>query len=175
MDQALKAALTTLFMAAALVALAMGNEHLLHVTEVTEGVNWIYLPAGLRMCYLLVLPAQGTVAIFIATLILAARDPSLTPFSVVANAVVTSLGPLLARTVAIQRLGLQRNLENLDTRMLLVLAVVFGVFSTSLHQAFFSAIGRESAFLLMLIGDTLGCLLCLYGLKGLAMLWRRWA
>jgi len=97
MDQALKAALTTLFMAAALVALAMGNEHLLHVTEVTEGVNWIYLPAGLRLCYVLVMPVQGTLAIFAASLIMASRDPGLPWALVLVSACVTAAGPLLAR------------------------------------------------------------------------------
>ena len=90
------------------------------------------------------------------------------------NGLVTAAGPVLARTVALQRLGLERNLANLDSRMLLALAALFGLFSTALHQAFFSAIGRESAFLSMWIGDTLGCLLCLYGLKGLAILVRQW-
>ena len=167
-------ALTTLAMATGLVVLALGNEHLLRDTEVARGVNWIYLPAGLRMCFVLVLPVQGSVAIFAATLLLASRDPTMSWALVAANAGVTAIGPILARTVALQRLGLRPNLENLSSRMLWVLAALFGVFSTALHQAFFAAIGREPAFLSMWIGDTLGCLLCLYGLKGLASLWRGW-
>ncbi|MFM8738152.1 MAG: hypothetical protein ACKOGB_11025, partial [Betaproteobacteria bacterium] len=65
----MNAVITTMAMAAGLVVLAVGNEHLLRWTEVTPGVNWIYLPAGLRMCYALVLPVQGTIAIFLATLV----------------------------------------------------------------------------------------------------------
>lgn len=161
-------------MVAGLVVLAIGNETLLRTTEVTLGVNWIYLPAGLRMCYVLVLPIQGTVAIFLATLLLAQRDPTLTPLLVALNAAVTATGPILARIVAVQRMGLQPNLANLNSRMLWSLAAVFGLFTTSLHQAFFAAIGRESAYLSMWIGDTVGCLLCLYGLKGLAVAARHW-
>lgn len=170
----MNAALATVAMAVGLVVLALGNEHLLRATEVTTGVNWIYLPAGLRMCYVLVLPLQGTVAIFAASLYMAARDPTLTWALVGASAAVTAAGPILARAVAVQRLGLRPNLENLSSRMLWLLAAVFGVFSTALHQAFYTAIGRDSAFLLMWVGDTAGCLLCLYGLKGLAALWREW-
>lgn len=171
----MSAVLTTIAMGAALVALALGNEHLLRSTEVTPGVNWVYLPAGLRMCYVLVLPVQGSLAIFAATALLAARDPEFGWALVLANAAITAAGPTLARILAVQYLGLQPNLENLTPRMLWTLAAVFGLFSTTTHQAFYVAIGREPAFLAMWIGDTLGCLLCLYGLKGLTALWRDWS
>jgi len=166
--------LTTLAMAVGLVALAIVNEHLLHFTEVTSGVNWIYLPAGLRMCYALVLPLQGTVAIFLASLWMGARDPAISGVLLFTGAAVTAAGPVLARAVAMQRLGLHPNLENLNARMLWVLAAVFGLFSSILHQAYYAALDREPAFIPMWIGDTLGCLLCLYGLKGLARWWRTW-
>jgi hypothetical protein len=58
----MSALVTTIAMATGLVILAVCNEHLLRWTEVTHGVNWIYLRAGLRMCCALVLPLQGTVA-----------------------------------------------------------------------------------------------------------------
>jgi hypothetical protein len=165
----------TAAMTVGLVALALGNEQLLRATEVSNGVNWIYLPAGLRMCFVLVLPVQGALAIFAASLFMAARDPTLSWALVGACAAVTTSGPILARLVAVQQLGLRPNLENLNSRMLWLLAAVFGAFNTALVQAFYSAIGRESALFLMWIGDTLGCLICLYGLKGLAAIWRQWA
>jgi hypothetical protein len=77
---------TTLAMATGLIILAIGNEYLLQWTEVTNGVNWIYLPAGLRMCYALVLPLQGTLAIFLASVALASRDPSLSGLLIVLRA-----------------------------------------------------------------------------------------
>jgi hypothetical protein len=162
-------------MAAALVALALGNDHLLRSTEVTPGVNWIYLPAGLRMCYVLVLPVQGSLAILVASLFLAARDPAYGWPLVIAIAAIATAGPALARILAVQWLGLQPNLDNLTSRMLWKLAALFGLVSTTMHQAFYTAIGREPAFLAMWVGDTLGCLLCLYGLRGLAPLWRHWS
>ena len=174
MERFVQAVVVIVGMAAGLLCLALGNEYLLRATEVAQGVHWIYLPAGLRMCFVLVLPAQGTVAIFAASLLLASRDPTFSLPLVAASAGVTAASPVLARTVAIQHLGLRPNLENLTSRMLWTLAAVFGIFSTSLHQAFYSAIGRESAFLSMWIGDTLGCLLCLYSFKGLSRLWGHW-
>lgn len=161
-------------MATGLVALAVGNEHLLRATEVSNGVHWIYLPAGLRMCFVLVMPLQGSLAIFAASLVMASRDPAYGPGLVLASAAVTAAGPILARTVALQRLGLEANLANLNARMLWALAALFGLFSTALHQAFYTAIGRDPAWFSMWVGDTLGCLLCLYGLKGLAIAWRNW-
>jgi hypothetical protein len=170
---ACKAGLTTAAMAVALLALALGNEHLLRFTEVAAGVNWIYLPAGMRMCYVLVLPIHGALAIFTASVLMTFRDPTLGWTLVMVSGCVTAAGPVLARAVALQRLGLQTNLENLTSVMLWKLAALFGLFSTALHQAFYLSIGRESAFALMWVGDTLGCLICLYGLKGLAAAWRQ--
>jgi hypothetical protein len=158
-----------------LVAMALGNEHLLRSTEVATGVNWIYLPAGLRLCYVLVMPVQGTLAIFVASLIMASRDPALSWALVLVSACVTAAGPLLARVVSMHWLTLRPNLDNLTSGMLFLMAVLFGVFSTSLHQAFYVAIGRSQAWLSMWVGDTLGCLLCLYLLKGATLALRRWS
>lgn len=169
-----KASALTVVMAVALVIMALLNEHLLRITEVVPGVNWLYLPAGLRMCYVLVLPVQGALAIFGGSLIMASRDPTLSWALVMASAAVTAAGPLMARTVAMQRVGLEASLGNLNGRMLCGLAALFGAFSTALHQAFYAGIGRDPAILSMWIGDTLGCLLCLYGLRSLTIAWRRW-
>ena len=174
MPNVLRSTGAALVMALALILLAIGNEVLLRDFKVAEGVHWIYLPAGLRMCYVLVLPAAGAAAIFLSTIYMALRDPSLSPGLVVLNAAITTSGAVLARVVALQRLQLKPNLENLSTPMLWKLAALFGLFSTTLHQAFFTGIGREAAFVQMWVGDTLGALLCLYGLKGLAVAARRW-
>jgi hypothetical protein len=162
-------------MAAGLVVMALGNEHLLRSTEVASGVNWIYLPAGLRLCYVLVVPVQGTVAIFAASLLMASRDPDLQWAHVLASACVTAAGPLLARMVSMHLLTIRPNLDNLTSGMLCVMAALFGVFSTSLHQAFYASIGRDQAWLSMWVGDTLGCLLCLYLLKGVIKALRSWS
>jgi hypothetical protein len=174
LERALKAALATLAVGALLALMALANENLPRQTEVAPGVNWIYLPAGLRMCCALVPPLQGALAIFLATAAMASRDPELNALLTLANAAVTTTGPTLARIVALQRRGLQPDLSNLKSGMLWLLAALFGLFRTTLHHAFYaSSIGRDSAFFSMWVGDTLGCLLCLYGLKGMATLWHR--
>ena len=164
--------LTTLTMTIGLIILALGNEYLFHFTEVTSGVNWIYLPAGLRMCYVLVIPLQGTVAIFLAGIWLGARDPALSGLWLFMGAAVTAAGPILARAAAMQAMGLKPSLDNLTSRKLCALAAVFGLVSSTLHQAYYLILGREPAFIPMWIGDTLGCLLCLYALKALAACWK---
>lgn len=164
---------TTMVMATCLLILAVSNEHLLRWTEVSTGVNWIYLPAGLRMCYALVLPLQGTLAIFLASLLMGSRDPTLSGLLVVIGACITAAGPVIARAVAMHWLGLQPNLENLTGRMLWIMAAVFGLFSSALHQAYYVTLGRDPAWLSMWLGDTLGCLICLYGLKAAISVWRR--
>ena len=160
-------------MACALVMMALINDHWLWATEVTAGVHWIYLPAGLRMCFVLVLPLQGTLAIFLGSLYMASRDPSLGVWLVCASAAVTAVGPILAQTVARHWMGLHANLDNLTAGRLMSLALLFGAFSTTLHQMFYVALGRQPAFVSMWVGDTLGSLLCLYIFKGLVHAWQR--
>ena len=67
-------------MALAYMGLALGNEWLLASTEYGKGVNWVYVPAGLRLTFVLIMPWAGAIAISIGSFAMALRDPDLNIF-----------------------------------------------------------------------------------------------
>ena len=158
-----------LLMALLYVGAALANEWLLQATEYGKGVHWVYIPAGLRLCFTLVMPWAGPVAIALGSFYLALRDPELSALQAAINGLTSGMAPWLARQVAIRHLGLKPDLRELDVKLLLKLCILFGLFSSTLHQAFFAWVGREAGLdaghIPMFIVDTLGALLCLYLLR----------
>jgi hypothetical protein len=164
-------------MASAYVGLALGNEWAMSAFEYGKGVNWVYVPAGLRLIFVLILPLEGGLAITLGSIYLSARDPELTPALAALNGCVTGIAPYLAREVAIARMGLRDDLHQLDPAVLTKLCLLFGLFSSTFHQAFFAWLGREaglfSGAIPMFVGDTLGALLCLFLFKAALDAWAR--
>ena len=173
----LLSALAIGLMAAAYVGSALGNEWVLSATEYGKGVNWVYVPAGLRLSCVLVLPVEGALGITLGSFYMSARDPELTPALAALNGCVTGIAPYLARKVAIARLGLRDDLHQLNRAVLIKLCLLFGLFSSTFHQAFFAWLGREAGLFAgaipMFVGDTLGALLCLFLFKAALDTWAR--
>jgi hypothetical protein len=153
------------------VGAALANEWLLQATEYGKGVHWVYVPAGLRLCFALVLPWAGPLAVALGSFFMALRDPELSLLQAALNGLVSGLAPLIARQVAVSYLGLKPDLRELDVKLLLKMCALFGLFSSTLHQSFFAWLGRDAGLnagaIPMLIGDTLGAVLCLYLLRAL--------
>jgi hypothetical protein len=158
--------MAVVLMAAVYVGLALGNEWMLASMEYGKGVNWVYIPAGLRLGFVLVMPWAGALAISLGSFAMALRDPDLTPALAAFNGCVTGIAPVLARHWAVSRWGLSDDLRELNAPLLVKLCVLFGLFSSTFHQAFFAWLGREAGVFAgaipMFVGDTLGALLCLY-------------
>ena len=156
-------------MALAYISLALGNEWLLASTKYGKGVNWVYVPAGLRLTFVLIMPWAGAIAISIGSFAMALRDPDLNLLLAALNGVVTGIAPVLARQVAIAQMGLSDDLHELNRALLIKLCVLFGLFSSTCHQAFFAWLGRDAGLFAgaipMFVGDTLGALVCLYLMK----------
>lgn len=167
----MKTALAILGMALIFVGAALANDWLLQATAYGKGVHWVYVPAGLRLCFALVMPWAGPVAVALGTFMMALRDPELSTVQAALNGVVSGLAPWMARQVAVVTLGLKPDLRDLDVKLLIKLCILFGLFSSTLHQAFFAWLGRDAGLdaghIPMFVGDTLGAVLCLYLLRAL--------
>ena len=156
-------------MALAYSALALGNDWLLASTQYGKGVHWVYVPAGLRLIFVLIMPWAGALGISLAAFVMALRDPELTMALAALNGGVTGIAPVLARQVAVTRMGLSDDLSELNWLKLIKLCVLFGLFSSTCHQAFFAWLGRDAGLFAgaipMFVGDTLGAIVCLYLMK----------
>lgn len=160
----LRATAAVVLMAAVLILLSLVNGEL-DFTEVSPGVNWMYLPAGLRLAYVLVVPIRGAIAVFLGSFIMALTEPGYHWAWAAATAAAASVAPLLARVVALHHVQLDPNLSNLHTGMVVKLCCLFGLFATALHQALYAVQGRESAFWAMWAGDVIGALVCVLAVR----------
>lgn len=156
--------------ASAYLLLFQLNDYLFSSFAFSKGVDWIFLPSGLRLVFILIFVAWGAFGIVLASFAIG--------LGVYFNGdVVTALGagiisgmsPLLARLVCINSLKLDVNLERLTPSTLLKVAAVFAVISPVMHQLWFVARGYTENFLssttVMALGDFTGTITVLYGSK----------
>lgn len=153
------------------------NEHALSWTRFTDGVNWVYLPSGLRLTLVLLLGWPAALGIAIATTILAAWPQESAPwFDASVTGLISGFAPWLALLASERWLHLKRDLDGLQGRSLLILALVFALSSAGLHQAWYAWTKPSQdwlhAFAVMTLGDLVGSVivlyLCSWGLRLLA-------
>lgn len=146
------------------------NEWVFTNLEFVRGINWIYLPAGVRLiCTLLFgLPAAlGLLAgSWIACFYYYFPDDVLRS---VAGGLMAAAAPYLAYRWARSALRLQPDLSNLTAWRLLVCAAVYALMNTTIHHLWFFLQGERAAladgYVAMLTGDITGSLFVLYTLK----------
>jgi hypothetical protein len=149
------------------------NDWLTAFLEVAPGVNWIYLPAGLRLFLVLIFGLSGALGISIAsTLITFGRDLGEDIIGILGIGFISGFSPYLARLLVIRNLKINPDLSNLNIQMIAISVLVFALLSTGLHQVWFVLMGIPSGSLsnaiAMLIGDIVGALLfisvCKFGI-----------
>ncbi len=164
---------TTIVCALVYALLFYVNDWLTAFLEVAPGVNWIYLPAGLRLFLVLIFGLSGAIGIaIVSTLITLGRDLSNDIIGIVGIGLISGFGPYLARLMVIRNLKINADLSNLNIQMIAISVLVFALLSAGLHQLWFVLIvipsGSFSNAVAMLIGDILGALLfisiCKFGI-----------
>ena len=159
--------LTVVLTGAAYLLLFIGNEHLLSFTRFADGVNWIYLPSGLRMTLVLVFGAPAALGIAWASVLLATGPLGWTDWvQALVTGGISGGAPLLALAVCRRVLSVQADLSGLQSRTLLMMAVIFAIISAAMHQAWYGwnhpAPDRALQFAVMALGDLAGTVLLLY-------------
>ncbi len=157
----------------AYAVLFYANDWLMAFLEASPGVNWIYLPAGLRLFLVLIFGLSGAIGISTASaLITFGRDLGEDIISIFGIGLISGFGPYLARLLVIRNLKINPDLSNLNIQMIAISVLVFALLSTGQHQVWFVLMGIPSGSLsnaiAMLIGDILGALLfisiCKFGI-----------
>ena len=139
--------------------------------ESSFGVNWVYVPSGIRLAAILLGGFAGAVGIVLGSLAIVMSNYE-TPMSVFAlgTALISGFSPLLARRIATDLLGLDRELSNLRAVGLLKITLLFSVISASAHQVWFHIFERNDNFLrelfVMGFGDFVGTVIVLLALEG---------
>ncbi len=151
------------------------NQAIFASTSFVQGINWIYLPSGVRLLSTLLVGFDGFVGLLVAGLLADfvywfPHDP----VRATAGAVLGSLAPYLVYRLALERYRLRASLANLTPKRLLVLAVAYSLANPLLHHIWFALQGNTQnigeSFLSMFVGDLTGALIMLYIIKGILAL-----
>lgn len=155
-------------MALFVATLAM-NEWLFTRFEFVRGINWFYLPAGIRLLSTLLFAEAGAIGLLLVSWLVCFfyffPDDPVRSF---AGGILAALGPYLIYRVARYRYGLYASLATLTAKRLLVLIFAYSVASPLLMHIWFALQGKEDilqGFFVMFIGDLNGTLLVIYSVK----------
>ncbi len=129
-------------------------------------VDWIFLPSGLRLAFVLLFGLDGALGIMLAsTLITYLLYFDGNYLNLLISGSLAGLAPFVARRLAIDFLKLDKDLLNLNSYGLFKVSVLFAIISPLIHQLWYFWIGRTENFLasaaIMMVGDWLGTVLVL--------------
>jgi hypothetical protein len=153
-----------LISAALYMAFFYFNQTVTAPLEDIKGVNWIFLPAGIRIFLTLIMGYSGAIGLAIASLLINYIGfYELDLISTFGIAAICGLAPLMGRHFVIHNLKVQADLSNISFTELLVTIVAYSLLSSGLHQLWFVTRGLDSGswnhFLAMFCGDIAGSIL----------------
>jgi hypothetical protein len=170
----LKASSQFLFEIALSAALYMAffyfNQLITAPIEDAKGINWIFLPAGLRIFLTLILDYSGAIGLALASLLI--NYIGFYEYDLITTlgiAIICGMAPLLGRHFVIHNLKVQADLSNISLIQLLAIIIAYSLLSSGLHQLWFVARGLDSGswnhFIAMFCGDIAGSILFLAVIK----------
>lgn len=154
------------------------NEWLFRWLEFTPGINFVYLPAGMRLVCTLLFAEAGAVGLLLVSWIV-----SFTIFfpgqfeRAFMGGIIAAVAPYLVYRWARHAYGLHASLANLTPKRLLLLALAYSIASPLLHHVYFALNGEDDllpGFAAMFVGDLTGTLIVIYAFKGLLLLAAWW-
>ena len=134
--------------------------------EFSHGANWVYIPSGLRLLFVLILARLGGVGIALSSIFInyTLGDVDAHVFNIVTG-VIAGASPCIARYLAIKWFNLDTLLVNLTGRDFFKISVLFAVVNALLHQLWFIWADKTQDFLAstlaMGVGDWFGTVLVL--------------
>lgn len=163
--------LCTMAMFSALLAV---NEWLFRQLEFAPGIHYIYLPAGMRLLCTLLFAEAGALGLLLVSwavsFLVLFPGQFERPF---VGGIVSAAAPWLVYRGARRCWGLQASLTNLTPGRLLLLVLAYSIASPLLHHAYFALSGQDrllEGLFAMFVGDLLGTLIVIYGIKALLAL-----
>ena len=151
----------------------MANDWLFKHTEYTQGIAWIYLPAGMRLICTLLFGEAALIGIFIASFF-AASLYDLFPGDLVTTvgyAAISALAPYLVYRFTLEGMELRRSLSNLTSAKLMLCILLYALSNPLLQLIWFAFRGVSyqfwSGLIVMSSGDLLGSWIVVYAFKTL--------
>ena len=145
----------------------------------STGVNWIYLPAGLRLFLTLIFGLPGAIGIALVSFLISySGELSHDLTMCIGTGLISGFAPYLARILVFSNIKLESDLSDLSLPKLLICILIYALLSAGLHQYWYATVGLNNAgtlnhFLVMFIGDVLGSLLLISLIKSSLDCFRR--
>ncbi|SAL08092.1 hypothetical protein AWB81_08586 [Caballeronia arationis] len=146
------------------------NQEIFTHSEFVRGVNWVYLPAGIRLLSTLLLGADGALGLLFASWVVDffyffPNDPVRS----FVGGIIATAAPYAVYRLAREIYGLNASLSNLSAGRLMLLTVAYAIAGPLLHNIWFCLQGDThsvaSRFFAMFIGDLAGTVMVIYTLK----------
>ena len=139
--------------------------------EHSQGVNWVFLPAGFRVILVLVLGLPGAIGLMLGSWFID-RDLLTGPSYAlaVANGLVADLTPWLVMKYLHKRQWLSQQLHTITPPQLFQMILIFAASSAVMHQLVWLLLERPGLNIWvdvwpMFVGNATGTLLMLYVMK----------
>lgn len=140
------------------------NGYITASIEDAQGVNWIFIPAGLRIFLTLIFDYAGAAGLMLAALLI--NYIGFYQADLATNlgiSIICGLAPLLGRHFVIHNLKVSADLSNITVQQLLGSIAAYSFLSSGLHQLWFITRGLDSGgadhFIAMFTGDMVGSIL----------------
>ncbi|KND56806.1 hypothetical protein BSCH_01393c [Candidatus Paraburkholderia schumanniana] len=145
------------------------NQEIFTHTEFVRGVNWIYLPAGIRMLSTLLLGADGVGLLLASWAVDFFYFFPNDPVRSFVGGIVATAAPYAVYRLAREIYGLNASLSNLTAGRLMLLTIAYAIAGPLFHNIWFCLQGDThdvaARFFAMFIGDFAGAVIVIYALK----------
>jgi hypothetical protein len=142
------------------------NEWLFSAVSLSSVINWIFLPAAIRMLAVMALGWVGVVGLFIGALLTTDIIMHSGWHDAIVIAGLSALGPIIAVRACTRWLGVSEDLSGLRPSQLVIFSLAGAVCNVVPHNIYFFFTGHTpdifSGLIPMLVGDLLGTLVILY-------------
>jgi hypothetical protein len=168
---ALEKTALTLISAVLFVGFFQLNDWIFSSFQYSEGISWVFLPAGFRVILVLVMGLPGALGLMLGSWFID-RDLFTQGSTTLAflNGVVGGMTPWLVLKYLTYRRWLRPLLQSLNVLQLLNMTLIFAAASALTHQLVWLLLERPHLNIWvdiwpMFVGNALGALLMLYGFK----------
>lgn len=141
------------------------NFYLFEHFAFSQFINWVFIPSGLQLLFVLVFLELGALAVITGSIFIHyTNTPDDHLFNIVTS-IVSGGAPLIAQAIAKRIFGFDITLTGFNAQLLLKVSVLFALVSPILHQIWYFFVGRIENLVtdtvVMAIGDWFGTVLVL--------------